>query len=112
MTFRNETLFVAGKKTYITYYIYQVRRPCRDYLVESATDPAAGDDPRGVEHPEPGDEHEHPARAGGRAQRPPRLPRQVLLRDREAAATGSEDEHLKQLKIKLKNLIENLNRRF
>ena len=62
-------------------------------MVEPAADPAAGDDPRGVEHPQPGDEHEHPPRARRRPQRPPRLPRQVLLCHRETAAAGSEDQH-------------------
>ena len=83
----------------------QVWRPGGDYLVESAADPAAWDDPRGFEHPEPGgiwlkqqrkiwrgkisgDEHEHPPRAGGRPQRPPWLPRQVILCHWEAAAAG------------------------
>ena len=40
-------------------FLCQVRRPGRDHLVESATDPAAGDDSRGFKHPEPGQFLQH-----------------------------------------------------
>ena len=37
---------------------------------------------------QPGDQHEHPARALGRAEPPARRARQELIRHREAATTG------------------------
>ena len=67
-----------------------MRGPGRDHLVQPPADPPAGDDPRGPQHPQPGDQHEHPARAVGRPEHAPGLPGQVVICHREAAPTGED----------------------
>ena len=58
-------------------------------LDQSAANPTTGDDSRGTQHPQPGDQHEHPPRALRRSQCVAGSAGQELLCHWEAAASGN-----------------------
>ena len=70
----------------------QVWRLGGNNLDQSTANPTTGDDSRGTQHPQPGDQHEHPAGALGRPQRVAGSACQKFLCHWEAAAPGNWKE--------------------